>query len=135
MSVKVEVSNTDNVLNSLKKHFESGLMPALLKAKEIVEDKFTNNPTGWVPLAQATLLQRRYLGFGSGPMLYRTGHLKSVAVEEVAIDSPNEGHISTSDPMAIVQNNGGGNIPARPFYSLSDADRKAIYEAFKAGIK
>lgn len=135
MAVKVEVSNLDEVKNNLKKHFTSGLMPALQKAKEIVENKFDNNPTSWVPLSQYTLLDRRRKGFAAGPMLYRTGHLKSVAVQEIAVDGPAEGHIATSDPIATAQNNGGGNIPARPFYTLTDAEKKQVFEAFKAGIK
>lgn len=111
-------------------------MPALQKAKEVVEAKFDQNPAGWVPLKPATIRQRQRLRFGAGPMLYRTGHLKGVAVQEIAVDSPTEGHISTSDPMAILQNNGGGRgIPGRPFYNLSDEDKKVIFEAFKAGIK
>jgi hypothetical protein len=135
MTVKIEVLNGDAVLTSLKKRFESGLQPALEKAKELVEAKFQNNPANWAPLAAFTLRDRRMKGFGPGPMLYRTGHLQGQAVQEVAVDSPTSGHISTTDPLALLQNNGGGNIPARSFYKLSDADKKAVYEAFKTGIK
>jgi phage gpG-like protein len=134
MTVNVQVLNADAVLNSLRKRFESGLPPALEKTKELVETKFTNNPGGWVPLAAATLRDRRRKGFGSGPMLFRTGHLKGQAVQQTTIDG-NTGTISTSDPMAILQNNGGGNIPARPFYKLSGEDRAAIVKAFFEGIK
>jgi hypothetical protein len=135
MTVKIEVTNAEAVLKGLAKHFESGLRPALEKAKEIVEAKFQNNPANWAPLAAFTLRDRRQKGFGAGPILYRTGHLQGVAVQELAIDSPNSGHISTSDQLAMLQNNGGGNIPARSFYKLSDAEKKLIFEAFKAGIK
>jgi phage gpG-like protein len=135
MSVKVEVTNAGAVSKALAKHFEDGLRPALEKTRELVEAKFQNNPAGWVPLAAATLAQRQRLGFGTGPMLYRTGHLQGQAVQELVIDSPTEGHISTSDPMALLQNNGGGNIPARQFYSLDDAEKKEVIDAFKSGIK
>jgi hypothetical protein len=135
MTVKVEVTNGEAVIKSLAKHFEGGLQPALEKAKELVEAKFQNNPANWVPLAQATIAQRRYLGFGPTPLLYRTGHLRGQAVQELAIDSPTSGHISTSDPIALLQNNGGGNVPARPIYILSDVEKKTVFEAFKAGIK
>lgn len=128
MSVKVQIVNADAVLNSLKKRLESGLQPALDAAKAAIEAKFQNNPPGWVPLKQATILQRQRLGFGAGPMLYRTGHLMGQAVQKVEIDSPTSGTLSTSDPIAIVQNK------TRPFYQFSDQDKKAIFEAFKAGI-
>lgn len=135
MAVKLTIKNPDIFKKLLQKKLESGLMPALEKAKEVVEAKFDQNPAGWKPLTSFTIRERRSKGFGPTPILYRTGRLKGQAVQEVALDNPNEGHISTSDPIAVKQNNGEGRIPARPFYSLSDEDKKVIFEAFKAGIK
>lgn len=130
-----EVQNGDAVIKSLTKRLEAGLMPALEKTKEVIEAKFKDNPPNWKPLARFTILDRRRKGFGPTPILYRTGHLQSVAVQEIAVDSPTEGHVSTSDPIALVQNSGGGRIPARPFYRLDDADKAMIFDAFLTGVK
>jgi hypothetical protein len=128
MSVKVEVTNTAAVLKALEKRFESGLQPAAEKAKELIEAKFQNNPAGWRPLAASTLAQRQLLGFGSGPILYRTGRLQGQAVQQIQVQG-NTATLSSSDPIAIIQNK------TRPIYQFSDEDKKAIYEAFKSGIK
>jgi hypothetical protein len=130
-----QVQNGGAVINSLKKKIEAGLRPALEKTKEVIEAKFKSNPSDWKPLAQFTIFERRRLGFGPTPILFRTGRLQSASVQEVAVDSPTEGHVSTSDPEAIKQNNGEGRIPARPFYKLSDADRAMILDTFLAGMK
>lgn len=133
--MKLEIKNPEIVKNLVLSKLSTGLQPALEKAKEIVESKFVQNPSGWVPLAAVTIQDRRSKGFGPGPMLYRTGHLQGVAVEELTVDSATEGHIGTADPIAMAQNNGSGNIPARPFYNLTDAEKQLIFTAFLNGIK
>jgi hypothetical protein len=133
-TVKVTVLNPETLTQLNNKPLQAGLHAALAKAKEVVEAKFTNNPADWVPLAQYTILDRRRQGYGPTPILYRTGHLKGVAVQQMQVEG-NTGTISTSDPIAVKQNNGAGKIPARPFYNLSDTDKKVIIEAFKSGIK
>ncbi len=126
--VNVQVLNADAVLSGLKKRLEAGMQPAMAAAKIAIEDKFTNNPPNWRPLAASTIYQRSRLGFGAGPMLYRTGRLAGQAVQQVQIQG-DTGILSTSDPIAIIQNQ------TRTFYQFSDEDKKAIFEAFKAGIK
>jgi hypothetical protein len=133
MAVKVTVENPQILDKLLDKSLQAGLNAALNKAKELVEDKFTNNPSGWQPLAIFTIRERRALGFGPTPILYRTGRLKGQSVQQLIING-NVGEISTNDPIAIMQNNGMGRIPARPFYKLTDTDKTMIIQAFKAGL-
>ncbi len=85
-----QVLNGDAVIASLTKQLESGLRPALEKTKEVIEAKFKDNPPNWRPLARFTILDRRRRGFGPAPILYRTGRLQSVAVQEITVDSPTE---------------------------------------------
>lgn len=111
-----------------------GLAAALNTVKEKIQDKFQNNPGDWKPLTAFTIRERRALGFGPSPILYRTGRLKGAAVQEIAIET-GSGYVATNDAIAIKQDQGEGRIPARPFYDLSEEDLQAVDEAFATAFE
>ena len=128
MSVEISFPNLDSFIAGLEKRVEKGVEPAVNEAAARIQSKFTQNPAGWMPLAQATILDRRRRGYGAGPMLFRTGHLKGESVQKIEINGLS-GVISTGDKIAAIQNQ------TRPFYQFTPEDKEAIFKAFMAGLK
>lgn len=93
----------------------------------------------WHPLAEATIYHRLSLGFGAGPILYRTGSLFASLTEashgfhirEVVL-TPQHSYLrqGSSDPRALLLSEGDpeANLPARPIFPPADEMADDIYD-------
>lgn len=101
-----------SVTDDLSPYFEA-VVPVL---RERIEDTFTDEGPGWTPLTANTVAARLRAGFGSGPILFRTGALMRSATSEAQVDiSSRELLYRTTLPYAASHQRGTRRIPARPF--------------------
>ena len=109
---------------------------------DAVEENFEQEgrPGKWTPLAEATVEERRELGFGpEHPILQRTGTL---AASIQAQSSHNEATVSTNLRYAAIQHFGGKagrnkkvTIPPRPFMVLAGEDEDEIAGILKEALR
>jgi phage gpG-like protein len=115
-----------------KARTQAGMVEAAKVAEQEIRGNFEKGQSFWVKLARTTVMQRMALGFGATPILIRTGELLKRSVERVEVKDTTV-TLSTSYGLASVLNNGGGNIPARPFYYFDEESKTRIYGAFLKG--
>jgi phage gpG-like protein len=90
----------------------------LVSFHEVEAAKFDAEGPGWAPLAESTITSRIALGFGSGPILERTGDLRD------SLDGTGAFNVSSSwqlgwesystVPYATFHQTGTPKMPARP---------------------
>jgi phage gpG-like protein len=96
----------DQMLDAVRSHFEGE----------------SDGSSPWVPLAAATVEDRRRKGFGPGPILHRTGDLAGSFTGDHDAASA---EIGTDRPHAVLHEEGKG-VPRRPFLEMSARDIDAI---------
>ena len=94
----------------------------IIKGK--LRDIFLQEGLGWDPLAESTLLSRRYPGL---PILEQTGDLKASLLDHPVLQiTRNELLFGTNNPYAPFHEHGTRRMPARPF--LQPALEEAMNE-------
>lgn len=90
----------------------------------------------WAPLKPSTIRDRKRRGFKPGPPLVRSGELKRAATMPVFTSSPLKQRVTfnVNNAYASFQNNGTRNIPARPFFRLSEKDIEKIAGQIKKSL-
>jgi hypothetical protein len=160
ITVTVDSKRAEETINLIHKRLRSDINKGLVKSTRKAGEKYLENfeseghkYKAWDPLAESTIRSRESLGFaGTSPILERSGHLKSVAIESMLkINGPY--HVSKTDnyrglPVEVaaefkstgdkgwitfhgrgwkfVHNDGSKDSPKRPFWY---SDRTVAFAA------
>lgn len=135
VTFKLEAGELKRKLAAINKGF-LGFYEPLKETSEYQRDQINKNFTSeganlgerWTPLQTSTILQRIALGFGSGPILQRTGSLKNSFYESVIDNKSLE--IASSNPHFAAHQSGKGKLPARPMIGHTDTMKKKVVSIF-----
>lgn len=100
---------------------------------------------GWEPLAKKTIRNRKWLGYGEGPMLKRSRTLRSIVSNQsyngIVDDSSvtwnfvNEGRGSDQGGYPLYHTLGTKHIPPRVFWDLNEKDVPILENAGRRWLK
>jgi phage gpG-like protein len=117
----------EDVRDPLKKAIQEVVIPSIAKN---FDDE--GNPP-WAELTDETLAKRSWAGFAEGPILDRTGALRSAATSVEAWEFDDDVAQMTmpgETPYGTFHQGGTSQMPERPFAMFGDDDLETIQETF-----
>lgn len=116
----------EDMRDPLKKAITEVVIPSISKN---FNDE--GNPP-WEDLSDETRQRRLWLGYDEGPILQRSGSLRSAATNMSSwdVDGETAQMESPDSPYGMFHQNGTRNMPERPFAMFQEEDLERIQEVF-----
>lgn len=120
-------------LRSLKQPLEQSVDRVIRPG---IEERFAMEGPGWEPLSPETIATRRREGFSDGPILTKTGNLRTVATQKNIWDiQGQQGTAFVTDlpgaEYGWVHEFGGGRVPQRSFLEIGPEEMDQIEGIFQ----